>query len=85
MDFANDIVEAISKSNGNVYRTRNYIVRQRIQIQVTASGSKLMYSADTYYARTKQRDIIFEKFFAGYKPKDGKRIKTAMYTRTYID
>ena len=85
MDFATEIMDGIATKNGNVYRTKHYIVRQRIQIQVTATGSKLMLSADTYYARTKQRDMIFDKFFTGYKPKDGKRIKTAMYSRTYVD
>ena len=85
MDFASDIMDGIAAKNGNIYRTKNYIVRQRIQIQVTANGSKLMFSSDTYYARTNHRDMIFDKFFTGYKPKDGKRIKTAMYSRIYVD
>lgn len=45
----------------------------------------LLGSADTYYSRTAKRDAEYDLFFADRGPKlEGKRIRTAYYTRTYI-
>ncbi len=81
MDFGSDVMEGISEHNGNVYRTKKYIVRQHIKIQTDTKGIKYLYSVDSYYRRTKGRDMLFEKFFL----MNGKRIKTAMFTRKYYE
>lgn len=80
-----DEIEFI-KNADNVYRTRNHIVAQKLT--PTFSGREmisLLGSADTYYTRTAKRDAEYDLFFADRGPKlEGKRIRTAYYTRTYI-
>ena len=68
----------------NVYRTREYIVRQQITLHDGALGSYLL-SRDTYYRCTPQRDRDFEKAFPERINVNGKRIPTAMHIRAYVD
>lgn len=68
----------------NVYRTREYIVRQQIMLHDGPFGSYLM-SRDTYYRCNAQRDREFEKAFSDRINVSGKRIPTAMHMREYID
>lgn len=68
----------------NVYRTREYIVRQEIVLRNDEPGTYL-FSRDTYFLRTAKRDREFEELFADRADLNGKRIKTAMYVRTYIN
>lgn len=68
----------------NVYRTREYIVRQQITLHDGPFGSYLM-SRDTYYRCNAQRDREFEKAFSDRINVNGKRIPTAMHMREYID
>ena len=68
----------------NVYRTREYIVRQQIMLHDGPFGSYLM-SRDTYYRCNAQRDREFEKAFSDRINVNGKRIPTAMHMREYID
>ena len=71
----------------NVYRTRTYIVKQ--EIHTTFDEEKLMsfiVSEDTYYVRTQNRDAEYNAIFRDRGRKiNGKRIKSAMFTRKYID
>lgn len=69
----------------NVYRTKDFIVKQRVFFRENDPQENHLASFDTYYARTCERDAIYEAWFADRFNIDGKRIKTAMYTRTYID
>lgn len=85
MDFTTEIVEELKKDGGNAYRTRNYIVLQHLEIQVGVNGSKTLESNDIYFKRTISRDTIFEKLFENSKPKNGRRVRTAMYSRMYVD
>ena len=68
----------------NVYRTRGYIVRQEIVLRDDELGTYL-FSRDTYFLCTSKRDREFEDLFADRAELNGKRIRTAMYVRTYID
>lgn len=69
----------------NVYRTKNFIVKQVIGVRLSDELNNVFFSFDTYYRRTKKRDKIYEKAFAERKNKDGKRLPTTMYARTYIE
>ena len=65
----------------NVYRTEEFIVSQHITFCSDGLGSTRILSEDTYYSRTKLRDLLYDKLFEN----DGKRIHSAMYVRTYIE
>lgn len=69
----------------NVYRTKNYIVKQIIGVRISEQEDNVVFSFDTYYRRTKKRDKIYEKEFADKKHIDGKRLPSTMYARKYID
>lgn len=69
----------------NVYRTREFIVKQKIGIQYDSVENNVVFSRDTYYFRTKQRDAEYEKIFSIRKNIDGKRLPTMMYSREYVD
>lgn len=69
----------------NVYRTPLFIVVQNIGIRFDDSENNVMFSFDTFYSRNKSRDKEYEHIFRNRKYIDGKRIKTTMHARTYID
>lgn len=69
----------------NVYRTKYFIVVQCITILYDHIENNSLISHDTYYSRTKPRDIAYEKYYRHRKNIDGKRIHSNMYERTYID
>ena len=69
----------------NVYRTEQFIVVQNIGIRFDDAEDNVMFSFDTFYSRTKDRDKMYEHIFRNRKHIDGKRIKTTMYARTYVD
>lgn len=68
----------------NVYRTPEFIVKQRFSICTNANGDAHSVSIDTYYLRTSERDIDYEIAFQCRENIDGKRIKSGTYLRTYI-
>ena len=69
----------------NVYRTKNYIVKQNINYRVHTEFNNILYSQDTFYRRTFFRDKSYELKFKDKLNIDGKRIKTACSSRKYID
>ena len=69
----------------NIYRTRDYIVTQRITFRFDEEYGNILFSHDTYYRRSARRDKIYETAFAKRIRKDGKRIHTSKYARKYID
>ena len=69
------------KDATNVYRTEEFIVSQHIDFCTGGVGIARIISEDTYYARTKQRNSLYEKLFSD----DGKRIRSSMFVRTYIE
>ena len=56
----------------NVYRTKNYIVKQIIGVRCSEQENNVMFSFDTYYRRTAKRNRIYEKHFRERKNKDGR-------------
>ena len=73
------------KHADNVYRTKKFIVRQCVTFCVDDEGNSLILSEDTYFARTPARDADYEFAFKLRKRLDGKRIRSASYTRQYVD
>lgn len=69
----------------NVYRTRDYIVKQVLGVEYSDVENNMVLSHDTFYRRTKKRDREYERIFWERKNLDGKRIPSTMYARTYID
>ncbi len=69
----------------NVYRTRDYIVKQVLGVKYSDVENNMVLSHDTFYRRTKKRDREYERIFWERKNLDGKRIPSTMYARTYID
>ena len=71
----------------NVYRTREYIVKQQISTSVNKNSLIThLISEDTYYLRTPKRDVEYNIIFkVRDKNIDGKRIRSTMYTRKYVD
>lgn len=69
----------------NVYRTRNYIVKQELYLIVNVEQNNAVLSVDTYYRRTLLRDSKYHLLHKERKHIDGKRLPSNMYIRTYID
>ena len=68
----------------NVYRTKDFIVKQVIGIQYSTSENNVTFSHDTFYRRTRKRDAEYEILFCQRKNTDGKRLPSTMYARTYV-
>ena len=69
----------------NVYRTRDFIVKQVIGIKYSDVENIAVISNDTFYRRSKKRDREYERIFWERKQINGKRIPSTMYARTYVD
>lgn len=69
----------------NVYRTRNYIVKQELYLIVNAEQNNAVLSVDTYYRRTLLRDSKYQLLYKDRKHIDGKKLPSNTYIRTYID
>lgn len=69
----------------NVYRTRDYIVKQELYLIVNAEQNNAVLSVDTYYRRTLLRDRKYQLLYKDRKHIDGKRLPSNTYIRTYID
>lgn len=67
----------------NVYRTKEYIVKQIIGIQYGCEENNVVYSRDTFYRRTPERDKEYEILFCRRRNVDGKRLPSTMYARVY--
>lgn len=73
-------VDFVNEDTTNVYRTEEFIVSQHICFSSDSLGTTRILSEDTYYSRTKLRDLLYEKLFTS----DGKRLHSSMFVRTYI-
>lgn len=69
----------------NVYRTEEYIVKQKLSLSRDKNLEAYTISTDTYFARTKFRDRLFYEAFSSRVNVDGKRVKASAYIRSYID
>ena len=73
------------KDADNVYRTKNFIVKQVISIHESDEENNQVISVDTYYRRNPKRDLAYNYLFQDKVNINGKRLPSTMYTRTYID
>ena len=80
-----DKIPDFIKDATNVYRTKGYIVCQVRGIQYDCKENNVVFSHDTYYRRTPERDQQYEIFFCHRRHIDGKRLPSTMYARTYKD
>lgn len=80
-----DYIPEFTKEATNVYRTENYIVKQCIGVKYGYAENNVVFSHDTYYLRTKQRDREYENYYFDRKNINGKRLPTTMYARRYVD
>ena len=68
----------------NTYRTQHFIVKQNISIQSNNRNGTYLFSIDTFIARNKHRDKIYEKAFSSRKNIDGSRLHSTSYIRKYL-
>ena len=69
----------------NVYRTKDFIVKQCINIKYNKEENNALVSNDTYIARNKTRDKEYQEIFKDRKNLNGRRLKSSMFARIYID
>ena len=69
----------------NVYRTKDFIVKQEIHIGTDGYDTNQVVSVDTYYKRTQEREIAYKALFKDRKRINGKRLPSTMFTRTYVE
>ena len=69
----------------NVYRTRNYIVKQRLEYIENTTEDNVIISYDTFYKRTQLRDKQYIIMYGDKHHPNGKRMPSTTYTRVYID
>lgn len=67
----------------NVYRTTEFIVKQKISLSWNDKCEVHTVSDDTYFVRTPKRDAQFDSIFSIRENVDGRRVKSGAYTRTY--
>lgn len=81
----NDRVPEFVVGATNVYRMRDFIVRQKIGIRYDGEENNVVFSDDTFFRRTVERDREYEILFCRRRHIDGKRPPTTMYARVYVD
>ena len=69
----------------NVYRTRDYIVKQALYLIVNAEQNNAVLSVENNYRRTLLHDSKYQLLYKDRKHIDGKRLPSNTYIRTYID
>ncbi len=69
----------------NVYRTRDYIMRQVIGVNFDSEMDNNIFSQDTFFARTPARDRQYESIFAKRFNINGRRMRSMMYSRKYVE
>lgn len=65
------------KGATNVYRTKKYIVKQRIDVEVDTEDDNVLISY--------QQDKEYEYGMSEKQNIDGKRMRTSMYARRYVE
>lgn len=79
-----DIPEFLIEAS-NVYRTKNYIVRQILTIQEKCESGNELFSFDTFFKRTKKRDKQYDIAFSDRLNIDGKRLHSSAHSKHYVD
>ena len=67
----------------NIYRTKRFIVKQRLTVARQGMESAKLVSMDTYYLRTSKRDALYDSIFGENRDLNGKRIPAMSYFRSY--
>lgn len=81
-----ELVEVDFMANqDNVYRTKHYIVSQKISIVKNKYGDCYSVSNDRFYVRNEKRDYLYETIFLGKTNINGRRLPTLVSTRNYIE
>lgn len=78
-------IPSFVKEATNVYRTKEFIVKQVIDIQYDSQEVANVFSHDTYYKRTPARDRQYEYLFSERRILNGKRLPSTAYSRRYVD
>ena len=68
----------------NVYRTKHYIIRQVIKLEVPGIEDNGIMSYDTFFYRTSTRDKQYEVVFNDRKKINGRRLPSTMCSRSYV-
>lgn len=68
----------------NVYRTKNYIVRQVVLFGRNEMYGSQTLSVDTYFLRNQERDEQFDETCATDLFPDGRRLNATAYRRNYV-
>jgi len=78
------IVPEFVKDATNVYRTKNFIVKQVLGIKYGEVQNNEVVSQDTFYVRTAKRDWQYNNYFSFKVHINGKRLPSTMYSRKYV-
>ena len=78
------VIPDFVKDATNVYRTENYIVKQRIVLESDVEEGENLCSYDTFYSRTAKRDAEYVAIFASRRKINGKRMRMSLSTRRYV-
>lgn len=68
----------------NVYRTKCFIVIQRIEILSSIQEKNVVLSHDTYIPRDQYMDTCYEEIFVDKIELDGARLPSTIYERKYL-
>ena len=74
----------IDETECNYYRTKYFIVKQELSVQINNVDDNILFSKDTFLKRNRQLDKEYEKKFKDRINTDGKRLHVSASTRTYI-
>lgn len=83
IDDVMEVPDFVEKST-NVYRTKRYIVKQALGIDHHDTFGVFTISHDTFYERTKERDALYDEFFADNYYPEGRRVPAMSYARVYV-
>ena len=82
-DGVDDGIPDFVQDATNIYRTKRFIVKQRLTVAHQGMESAKLVSMDTYYLRTSKRDALYESIFGENRDLNGKRIPAMSYFRSY--
>ncbi|HCY49202.1 MAG TPA: hypothetical protein DHU79_02955 [Clostridiales bacterium] len=84
-DFNTEFIPDFILYADNVYRTKEFIVKQQLSI-IRKDGYEVpvLLSTDTFYKRTKYRDYQYDIMYDDREIPEGKRLPSTSYTRKYI-
>ena len=82
MKHKSDIDEIYKKMSENFYRTKDYIVVQKIFL-IHETFRTIVFSIDYYTKRTNEKDKEFEHYCKEIEGENGKRVHTRWFRRQY--